>query len=193
MTQTTALKEWGPVRQLGYVVENLDKAVEAWTEHLGVGPWMIMRNIELHSVFRGVPSRPTIDLALSYRGEVQIELIHQTNTANSPYRAFYDKGHYGLHHIAFLVEDIDGAVASGQAAGLKVACDINMPAGGGHYVYFDSAVPGEQTYIELLQASGMMKQMFAAGMQSAREFQGEGKPMEFNMGPLMRVMRLFRR
>src|SRR5260221_8282035 len=62
----------GPIRQLGYVVEKLDHAVEAWTARLGVGPWTIIRNIVLQSEYRGAPSQPLIDIALSYRGEIQI-------------------------------------------------------------------------------------------------------------------------
>lgn len=189
----TPLAGWGPVRQLGYVVQNLDQAVEAWSRQLGVGPWTIMRNVELSSVYRGEPSRPVIDLALAYRGEQQIELIQQTNDAPSPYRPFIERGHYGLHHFAFLAEQIDEAAAQGQAAGLQMVCDIRMPGGNGRYVYFASPVQGEQTYVELLQATGMMKQMFAAGMLASKEWQGELKPMVFDLGPFMRLLRFFGR
>ena len=177
------------MRQLGHVVQDLDAGVEAWSRQLGVGPWTILRNVELLGTYEGQAARPVIDLALGYRGDVQVELIQQKNDAPSPYRVFIEQKRYGLHHLAFLCEDIDGAVAAGEAAGLKVVFDIRM--GGGRYVYFPSPVPGEQTYIELLQATTMMKQMFAAGIVAAREWQGEVKPMEFNMGPIGKLMRWF--
>lgn len=163
------------VRQLGYVVENIDRAVEAWTTRLGVGPWTIIRNIPLHSVYRGAPSRPLIDIALSYRGEVQIELIQQTNDAASPYRSFIQRGQYGLHHTAFLSEQIGDDVERLQQNGLALVCDINMPTGG-RYVYFQSPVPGEQTFIELLEATPVMKQMFEQGMPAAASWDGQGQP-----------------
>lgn len=185
------LAAWGPVRQLGYVVQDLDAAVEAWSGKLGVGPWTLLRNVELQCAFRGQPTAPVIDLALSYRGEVQVELIQQKNDAASPYRGFIEQGRYGLHHVAFLTEAIDADVALGQQAGLVLACDIRMPARGGRYVYFDTPVPGEQAYIELLQATAVMKQMFAAGIADAKAWQGEGKPVEFNLGPLLKLLRWF--
>lgn len=164
----------GPIRQLGYVVENVDRAVEAWTTVMGVGPWTIIRNISLHSMYCGVPSQPLIDIALSYRGDVQIELIQQKNDAPSPYRSFIERGQYGLHHTAFLSEQIHEHVQNLQQAGLSLVCDINMPTGG-RYVYFQSPAPGEQTFIELLEATPTMKQMFEQGITAATNWDGQGK------------------
>jgi len=164
----------GPIRQLGYVVEKLDHAVEAWTARLGVGPWTIIRNIVLQSEYRGAPSQPLIDIALSYRGEMQIELIQQKNGAASPYRPFIDDGRYGLHHTAFLSEPIDEDVSRLRQAGLTLECDIKMPTGG-RYVYFQSPVPSEQTYIELLEATPMMKQMFEQGIAASANWDGRAQ------------------
>ena len=190
MTPGAAL---GPVRQLGHVVEDLDRAVESWTTRLGVGPWTLIRNIELQCEYLGAPSRPVIDIALGYRGEQQIELIQQKNEAPSPYRPFIEQKRYGLHHIAFLSEDIDGHVAQLESGGMNLVCDIRMPAGGGRYVYFASPVPGEHTFIELLQATAMMKQMFAAGIAASAQWQGQGKPLVFDLGPVGRLLRWLQR
>src|SRR5882757_10225347 len=92
----------GPIRQLGYVVENLDHAVQAWSAALGIGPWTIIRNVPLHSIYCGRSSQPLIDIALGYSGEMQIELIKQNNHAPSPYRPFIERGQYGLHHTAYV-------------------------------------------------------------------------------------------
>ena len=35
----------GPVRQLGFVVRDLDRALEYWTKTLGVGPFFTIRNV----------------------------------------------------------------------------------------------------------------------------------------------------
>ena len=107
---TQAPSAWGNVRQLGIVVENLDQAVAAWTRHQRVGPWLIMRNVTLPAVYRGQPTAPRIDIGFGYRGDLQIELIQQTNDAPSPYREFIDRGRYGLHHYAFLSDRIDDQV-----------------------------------------------------------------------------------
>ena len=164
----------GPVRQLGYVVKDLDQAVDAWTRQLGLGPWLFFRNVPLHSVFRGQPSTPVIDLALSYRGDMQIELIQQRNDAASPYLADIRAGRYGLHHTAFLCEDIEGDVRRAEELGMQVACDIRMPAGG-RYVYLQSPDLGEHLYIELLEATEQFRGMFAQGVAAAAAWDGKGE------------------
>jgi methylmalonyl-CoA/ethylmalonyl-CoA epimerase len=176
---------FGAVRQLGYVVESVDRAVEAWSTRLSVGPWTIIRNVVMPSVYLGTPSEIRIDVALSYRGDTQIELIQQTNHAPSPYRPFIESGQFGLHHVAFLCEDINGDVARAEAAELKLVCDIRMPTGG-RYVYFASPVRSEQTFIELLEATATMKQMFELGVPAAAKWDGTGKPVVIDMGAVKR-------
>ncbi len=187
-----ALAALGPVRQLGHVVENLDQSIAAWQHKLGVGPWTIMRNITLDCLFRGAPSQPQIDIALAYRGELQIELIQQRNAADSPYREHIEQGRYGLHHIAFLSADIDADVDRLQRAGLTLLCDIRMPMGG-RYVYFAPPLAGEHQYIELLEANAMMRQMFAKGIADAREWQGAGRPLELDLALPLKIARALSR
>lgn len=67
----------GDIRQLGYVVADLDASIAAWSNQLGVGPWTVIRNVTLNCTYRGQPSEPLIDVALSYRGAMQIELIQK--------------------------------------------------------------------------------------------------------------------
>ena len=161
---------FGDIRQLGYVVQDLGRAVETWTTQLGVGPWTIIRNITLKSV---------------YRGEMQIELIEQRNEAPSPYRPYIERGHYGLHHTAFLSEQIDADVTRAEVAGLRVVCDIRMPMGG-RYVYLQSAGLGSQLYVEFLEATPMLRQMFAQGIAAAATWDGSGEPAVIDFAALDR-------
>ncbi len=178
----------GAIRQLGYVVENLDRAVEAWSKGLGVGPWTVIRNIPLHSSYRGALSQPLIDIALAYRGDLQIELIKQNNDAPSPYRPFIERGHYGLHHTAFVSEQIHDDVRQLQQAGLSLVCDINMPTGG-RYVYFQSPVSGEQTFIELLEATPAMRRMFEQGIAAAAGWDGSSPPTVIDFAAMAQASR----
>jgi methylmalonyl-CoA/ethylmalonyl-CoA epimerase len=167
---------FGDIRQLGYVVHDLAAAVETWTRQLGVGPWTIIRNITLESVYWGEPSRPLIDIALGYRGQMQIELIEQRNDAPSPYRSYIERDHYGLHHTAFLSERVDADVERAESLGMRVVCDIRMPMGG-RYVYLQSAPLGSQLYVEFLEATPMLRQMFAQGIAAAAAWDGSGEPI----------------
>ena len=157
------------------MVSDLGLAVETWTRQLRVGPWTIIRNIALQSVYRGEPSVPLIDIALGYRGDMQIELIEQRNDAPSPHRPYIERGHYGLHHTAFLSQRIDADVRSAEAAGMQVVCDIHMPMGG-RYVYLQSPGLGSQLYVELLEATPMLQQMFTQGIAAAATWDGSGDP-----------------
>ena len=37
----------GPIRQIGYVVTDLDQALASWVD-LGVGPWLVIRGLRTH-------------------------------------------------------------------------------------------------------------------------------------------------
>jgi methylmalonyl-CoA/ethylmalonyl-CoA epimerase len=167
---------FGNVRQLGYVVESLDAAIAAWSQKLGLGPWTVIKNVPLQMTYLGAPSQPLIDVALAFRGDVQVELIQQKNDAASPYRGFIEQRRFGLHHIAFVIDDIAAGVANAQRQGLELVCDIRMPTGG-RYVYFKSPAPGETTFIEFLENNEQMKQMFAQGITAAAGWNGSGEPM----------------
>jgi hypothetical protein len=66
----------GPIRQIGYVVTDLDKALAGWVE-LGVGPWFVMRGLPQHVTYRGEPCEITLSLALANSGDMQFEVIQQ--------------------------------------------------------------------------------------------------------------------
>ena len=167
---------FGNIRQLGYVVRDLRQAVDTWRSQIGVGPWMIIQNIALTCTYRGEPSVPLIDIALGYRGDMQIELIEQRNEAPSPYRPYIERGHYGLHHTAFLSERVDADVGRAESLGMQVVCDIRMPMGG-RYVYLQSPGLGSQLYIEFLEATPALREMFAQGIAAAATWDGSGEPV----------------
>jgi catechol 2,3-dioxygenase-like lactoylglutathione lyase family enzyme len=171
-----AARPFGDIRQLGYVVRDLTAAVDGWTRQLGVGPWTIIRNITLSSTYCGARSEPLIDIALGYRGDMQIELIEQRNDAPSPYRPYIERGHFGLHHTAFLSERIDADLERAESAGLRVVCDIRMPMGG-RYVYLQSDDLGPGLYVELLEVTPLLQKMFADGIAAAATWNGSGAPV----------------
>jgi methylmalonyl-CoA/ethylmalonyl-CoA epimerase len=181
-TDLPPIASLGTVRQLGYVVKDLRRSVEAWTARLGVGPWTLITNIPLQCVYRGEPSEPLIDIALGYRGDLQIELIQQKNDAPSPYLPFIVRGEFGLHHTAFISAQIDEDLRRAQGAGLELVCDIRMPAG--RYVYLEPAVPGERGFIEVLEGTPAMLGMFEQGIRAAAEWTGGGEPMVIEFADL---------
>ena len=100
----------GPVKQWGYLVKDLDQAMECWVEQLGVGPWWGYRNVTVQALTDGQTSEVTMSVGLAYHQGMQIELIHQTNDAHSPYSYFYENSDDALG-AAFIGGPVAMAVA----------------------------------------------------------------------------------
>ena len=80
----------GPIRQNGYVVRDLDRAIDAWLD-VGVGPWLVLPHLtQTGSVYRGQPTEPVVSIAFANSGELQVELIEQEGASPSIYREFLE-------------------------------------------------------------------------------------------------------
>lgn len=108
-----------PIRQVAYVVADLDASVRHWLRHTGIGPWTCFRNAVLVGQYAGREVAVTIDVALGYRGELEIELI-QPRSAVSPYQDAAGEPLLGMHHIAWFTDDLAAAVEAACARGLEL-------------------------------------------------------------------------
>jgi hypothetical protein len=138
----------GAVRQNGYVVRDLDHAIQQWI-NAGVGPWFTLRNTEQSAMFfRGERSDPVLSIAWSNSGDLQIELIQPHGDRPSVYREFLDAGHEGIHHVAFWAEDFDEVMEHAARAGWTV---VQSGDGGGtaRFAYLDLGVGG--TIVEIME------------------------------------------
>ncbi len=138
----------GPIMQLAYVPTDFEAAIGYWTRSLGVGPFFLWEHIEVgHLVYRGAPSRPDFSVALSYWGDMQVELIKQDNDAPSIYR---DWNSNALHHIQIVVPDYDEAVAACEREGFAMAMEgtglLGNPAF--QFAYCDLGAYGPAGFIE---------------------------------------------
>ena len=77
------------VRQLAYVVKDMDAALKYWVDVLKVGPFYLFEHCPLRNQrYRGNPSNVDVTLALGNSGALQIELIVQHNDEPSVYKEF---------------------------------------------------------------------------------------------------------
>jgi catechol 2,3-dioxygenase-like lactoylglutathione lyase family enzyme len=109
----------GPIRQIGYVVTDLDAALARWVE-LGVGPWFVIRGLPMRAFYRGEPCEITLSLALANSGELQIELIQQQDDTPSIFTEFLAANGPGYHQLAYWAEDFDATMQAINAAGWPV-------------------------------------------------------------------------
>jgi Glyoxalase/Bleomycin resistance protein/Dioxygenase superfamily len=144
----------GPIAQLGYVVDDISGAMEHWLGALDVGPFFYLPSPPLHDlVYRGEPTDARIGVAITYSGDLQVELIQPLDDHPSPYRDFQRAAGSGLHHVAHFTDEYDAAMAAYRAR-----CRTPYYEGRGltadqRFSYFDS--PSQRgTVNEVVETSG---------------------------------------
>lgn len=109
----------GPIRQIGYVVTDLEWAMQSWVE-LGVAPWFVIRGLPMRALYRGEPCETTLSLALSNSGDLQVELIQQEDDTPSIFTEFVASGGPGYHQLAYWTEDFNATMDAVAEAGWPV-------------------------------------------------------------------------
>jgi hypothetical protein len=162
---------FGPVRQNGYVVHDIDAALKHWTEVMGVGPFWFIERAPLEAFrYRGRSSPLEVSIALANSGDLQIELIQQRNEAPSMYRDFLAAGHEGLQHVACWTRHFDRDLDRARSAGFEVGQSGQIGADG-RFVYFESrGHPG--TVVELSEISGAKGRFFDHIREAAVSWDG---------------------
>ncbi len=122
--------KFGPIRQVAYVVKDIDQAVESWHRQMGVGPFAVVRNVSplAGSTYRGEESGDIVlNLAFAYIGDIQLELIEQVNDTPSMYQEALAKGAHSLHHYAVTVDDYDACFNHAMANGFEPIVEAGHP------------------------------------------------------------------
>jgi hypothetical protein len=145
---TTPASLPGPIRQIGFVVTDLDKALESWVA-LGVGPWYVLNGQHQRALYRGEPCEVTLRIAFANSGDMQIEVIQQENDTPSIYTEFLSAEGDGFNQFAYWATDFDAAVQSAQNAGWPVVWS-GGENDGVRYAY--AALPaGPASIIEIME------------------------------------------
>ncbi len=113
---------FGEIHHIGFVNENVEEAVKKFKSLFGIEKfiWVEM----------GV-----VKVARSMIGKLQIDLI-EPQDSESIFHTFLEKENVGLHHIGYLVENIDEKIKEWDSKGLKqVLGGIISTA---KFVYFDT-------------------------------------------------------
>lgn len=165
------LSRLGPVMQIAFVPRDFDAALRHWTRTMGVGPFFLMENVALDNVrYLGKPAEIPFTMALSYWGDVQVELIKPLDDTPSIYRDGLAGGVDGLHHTCVLVEDMDAARAECAETGARILQEADVP-GGGAVIYADTG-GGPGTILEVLKPSPGAPELFAMLKAAAAVWDG---------------------
>ena len=142
--------------QIGFVVRDLDRTLKEFQRVMGVGPWEIyhygppeMTNI----TYRGKPSDWSADIAFSWVGDCQLEVIMPLKGPNI-YEEFLAKKGDGIHHFKEWVEDPLATVKEYAEKGIAVIQSGTFC--GGDFFYLDTE-PLLGMPLELSKSGGRKK------------------------------------
>ena len=149
----------GEIRQLGYVVPDIEAAMAYWSDVMGVGPFFYNPRVPIENYrYEGRSYEVENSVALANSGFIQVELIQTRNDAPSMYRDFKAAGHTGLQHVAYWTRDFDRDLELMRRKGFQVRME-GCVGENGRFVYFDREMhPG--TVIELSEVVGPKGRMF---------------------------------
>jgi catechol 2,3-dioxygenase-like lactoylglutathione lyase family enzyme len=169
-------RHFGEIRQVAYLVPDIEAAMDHWARVLGVGPWYYNPKVPIRNYhYRGERHEPHNSVALANAGGLQIELLQPRNDVPSMYRDFLRAGHQGVQHVAYWTEDFDADLARAEAAGFRV-CMGGEVGENGRFVYFEdrlasgTALPG--TTIELSEVAGPKGRLFKLIREAAVGWDG---------------------
>lgn len=167
-------RTFGPIKQVAYVVADLDASIRHWIAYTGVGPWTVYRNTTMKGLCRGSETAVKMHVGLSYQGDLQIELIQVVSNTPSPYQDASGRPLLGMHHMAWHSANLDGDVARAQTRGLTTAFAASN--GVVRVAYMESAEePG--LLLEFIEAAPLVLDSFAIGVKASREWDGASQPL----------------
>jgi len=158
----------GPLRQVGYVVQNLDAAIAQWLDLTRRGPWTCFRNAVLEGHLDARPVTVTIDVALGYVDGLEIELIAPRSSV-SPYHGKDGRLLVGVHHVAWFSDDLARSIAKARSRGMQLTFEAGNPVT--RVAYLESAtVPGQR--IEFIQYTADGLAGWRQRVEAARTWDG---------------------
>ena len=105
------------LNQVGFVVRNMTQAIALYEPLFG--PFSRMDPAPMTYDYRGVQEECVIRLAFGKSGDVEIELIEWVS-GGCPHKEFLDAGREGMHHLRFIVDDLDSQVKAAASLDCKV-------------------------------------------------------------------------
>ncbi len=102
--------------QVGFVVRNLEQALALYEPLFG--PFSTLDPGPMTYDYRGVQEECNMRIAFGKSGDIEIELIEWVS-GGCPHKEFLDAGREGMHHLRFIVDELETSIAAAQAVGYK--------------------------------------------------------------------------
>ena len=127
------------IHQIGVVVKDLDRTI-SFFEAIGLGPFIIRNAKHPAATVKGKKESYEVRIAISQQGPLQFELIEYVE-GKTIHKDFLDEKGEGLHHIRFMVSDLDSVIDKFSKIGVDVLQEDRFENGGG-IAYMDTGETG---------------------------------------------------
>ena len=107
-----------PPDQIGIVVRDVDETIRFYSSVFGWGPFYVTETAPREGAFWGATTRYSLKLAFAQLGPIEIELI-QVLEGDTAHSKFLQEEGEGLHHLRFLVDDLDGVLEALAGEGIE--------------------------------------------------------------------------
>ena len=133
---------FGDIRQLAFVVDDIDIAMNYWANVMGIGPFFVKRGLKFSEYcYQGQEySSPYVSIALANSGYIQIELIQQHDHQPSIYLDALQQhqGRSYLQHVSswLTTENLLEKRSELVSKGYDIAQECVIASSGVRLVYF---------------------------------------------------------
>lgn len=127
------------IHHVAIAVENLDDAIAAFESQYNVTP-----------ISREIVEEQGVEEAMIAIGGSHVQLLEPLSP-ESPVGRFLSRNGEGMHHIAFAVRDIEGALEHLRSTGARLIDETPRIGGGGHKIAFVHPTELAGTLVELVE------------------------------------------
>lgn len=143
------------ISQLGIIVKDIETSIRNYSKLTGINHWYQAQIINQTIFYRDEPINLELDLVVGYSGKVQFELIQVLGGDQNIYTDLIQKQQEGLHHVGYVVSDIEAGSEAFRACGFSPLQQGTLETKGRaltRFVYFDT-FDTYGYYIELIQTT----------------------------------------
>ncbi len=139
------------VGQIGILVYDLEKNIHYYENAFGIKPWITFEKKPEFTIEKSGAVDATLKIGTAYTGGVQLELI-QVTKGRSYYNDTLDTRE-GLHHLGFMVTDMENRLKKCEELGIEVIQrgQLKLKLITIDYAYLDTTKDGGCIF-ELIQA-----------------------------------------
>jgi catechol 2,3-dioxygenase-like lactoylglutathione lyase family enzyme len=134
--------------QIGIVVRSIDETIRYYQDVFGFGPFEVRHVDYPTATYYGEKAGYRGKRAFFNLGPIQIELI-ELKDGKTIHESFLKEKGEGLHHLGFLVRNLEAGKRNAEKVGLAVTQGFTRPDGTG-FAYVDSDKVGGVIF-ELIQ------------------------------------------